>query len=172
MGSLLDQAEAPVFDAQFSDDFGDDFPDELEVDPPSAAFAPEAPPTIGKRLAKVTPAGPVVSAATRRRIAAEIQLYVEVLAGITEIKCEECAKVIEAHSKKVAERAADILGRYPDMAEKFIKSGLIAAVVGLGAAVKPIAKQVIGHHVTHSIGEEGGHGDATDYAEYGPYRPA
>lgn len=170
MGSLLDRVDRAEFDEELPDAFEEEFLDELEDDLPSEAFGK---PGVGKKLSNLKPTASPLSPAMKRRVATELQLYLELLVGVAEMACEPCAEVAAQHVKKVAQRGANIMARYPDLAQKFIGSSAIADLLGLAAALRPIAKQCVGHHVTHSIvyGEEGVDDGQPDYSNYGPYRP-
>jgi hypothetical protein len=171
MASLLDRVSTAELQTEIGDEFPAEFADQFEQDLPSAAFAEPAP--IGRKLRVRAPKQAPVSATMKRRIAAEIQLYLEMVVGVGEMYCSDCAAVWEEHSKKIADRAAAIIARYPDMAEKFIGSGMIAEIVALGAALRQPVKQIVGHHVTHTISHEHEEpADDGDYAAYAPYRPA
>ncbi len=171
MASLLDRVSTAELQTEIGEEFPAEFAEQFEQDLPSAAFAEPA--TIGRKLRVRAPKQAPVSATMKRRIAAEIQLYLEMVVGVGEMYCSDCAAVWEEHSKKIADRAAAIIARYPDMAEKFIGSGMIAEIVALGAALRQPVKQLVGHHVTHTISHEHeGTEDDGDYAAYAPYRPA
>lgn len=141
--------------------------------PPSSAFGEsQSLPMPGRKVAaKLKPTGQPVSAAMRRRIAVEVQLYLEMVVGVGEMYCQPCAMVWDAHVKTISDRAAALISLYPDLAAKFVGSGMIPALVGLGAALRQPVRQVVGHHITHTIRDESSDDDsATDYAGYQPYR--
>ena len=174
MASLLDRVSTEELRTELPDEFPAEFAEQFEQDLPSEAFTAPGPiGPIGRKLRVRAPKQAPVSATMKRRIAAEIQLYLEMVVGVGEMYCSDCAAVWEEHTKKIADRAAAIVARYPDMAEKFIGSGMIAEIVALGAALRLPVKQLVGHHVTHTISHEHeGNEDDGDYAAYAPYRPA
>lgn len=173
MGSLLDRLDTSEMGTEFEPEFSQEFEPEYEQDPvpeldPETAAAPAS-----KRIgARFRPAGPVVNAATRRRISAELQVYCELVAGLGSLKCEPCAEVARKQIKPFCDRAASIIGRYPDLAEKLIKTGAIGDWIGVASALAPVAQSVVSHHVTHTrehdeLGETGG----IDPGQYPAYRP-
>ena len=174
MASLLDKASTADIPESLDSEFAQEFGGEFEQDLPSAAFGEQQSlPTPGRKVAaRLRTTGPPVSAAMRRRIAVELQLYLEMAVGIGEMACPECAEVWDAHVKNISERGAALIALYPDLAEKLIGSGAIPAIVGLGAALRKPVAQVVRHHITHSIGSEDTSHDGTpDYGEYPAYRP-
>jgi hypothetical protein len=171
MGGLLDRVDVEELDRDLTVDFSDELTDQFEQDLPSSAFGEQ--PASTRLGAKLKPSGAVIPAAMRRRVEAEILLYLELANGACEMACAHCAEFAEQHLKPIAKRAANIVARYPDLAEKLVTGGILGDWIALLIAVRPVIKQVTGHHVTHSIryeDEETG-GESTDYSGYGPYRP-
>ncbi len=170
MVALLDRIDTEKISPEMPEDFRDELGDEFEQDEPSSAFAPTPP---GAKLTdKLKPPGGLITAGERRRVEAELLLYLELANGACEMACTPCAEFSEQHLKPIAKRAANILARYPDLAYKLIKGGIIADSLALLIAVRPVVKQVVGHHVTHSIVYEGEEAGGVDLSGYGPYRPS
>ena len=148
--SLLDRVEL--------DDL-DNAPAEAEAEPLDRDPAP-AESARKRRRRKVTeavrPSGRTVTTTTRKRIAAELQAYIELAAIPVIVRDPICGDAIHAQAEPCAEAIAGILGRYPDLADKFLATGLIGDWIKLAMAIKPIFETVWAHHVTKTIGAEGG----------------
>lgn len=159
--SLLDRVDLDDLHAATDGEL----PEELERDPAPAEN------TRKRRRRKVSeavrPAGRPVTSTTRKRIAAELQAYIELAAIPVVMKDPLCGGAIHAQAEPCAEAIAGILGRYPDLAEKFLATGLIGDWIKLAMAVKPIVETVWAHHVTKVIGAEGGPDEPTHTASGG-----
>jgi hypothetical protein len=156
-------AEKPdEFDQEFAREFGE----ELAPDPVPAGGWTDSP----KGRGPADPA-PALTTTESRAVAAELRMYIELIAGAVELTCEPCAGVIDAQRNKVAARAARIAARYPAAARKLIAGAVMGDILGLAAALRPIAKHAYGHHVSHSIAYEGeDDAPARELASYGPRR--
>lgn len=119
----------------------------------------------------VAPSARPVSALTRKRIAAELHAYGELLALGVVVRDETCGTVLHEQVKPMADAIADILADYPDLAAKFIASGVIGKWVKLLVVTKPVVEVVWRHHVARSIEPvEGGDRDLIDDGRYAPFR--
>lgn len=171
MTAILDRLETPEnldeFPRDLSPEFSDELTDGYEADEPSSAF--DAVPASRTLSQKMKPSGDLITPSEKRRIAAEIEVYLELVNGAWEMGCPHCAEVVEKSIKPVSQRVANILARYPDLARKLIASGIIADWVGLLVALRPIAKQISAHHITHTISyDDEDQGD--DLESFQPYQ--
>lgn len=136
----------------------DDFEaDDLLLDPdPAPAGSAEAPPAARQKwLArgterrgrlKLPKAGPRTTAAREKRIAAEIHMYGLMLAGPVAMRDDECGPVIVEQLDDISSAMARILGRYPDLADKIIETGILGDFAKLFAALWPVLKVIKAHH--------------------------
>jgi hypothetical protein len=175
MTSLLDRVNHTELEDEFKPDYGEEFQGEFEgefeSDPAPGDEQPaQEPRGMARRAAeKMKPSASPVTAAMRRRISAEIQLYLELLGGVVSLRCEECGTAMQDQTKAVADRCASILGRYPDLANKLVSTGVLADWVGLAMALKPVASTVL-HHRQHTEQEPESDSAAGAYVPP-PYRP-
>lgn len=176
MASLLDSVDIPededVYDRDFRPEFTEEFRpafSDLEQDPAPGAPAGSS---IGRRAASKLkpPTGPPASAAFKRRVSAELQVYMELLAGTISIRDEICGTAFSDNAKEACDRIAAILCRYPDLAQKIVSSGMLGDLVGLGLVASRIGRVIAAHHVTKTIGNDES-GDDLDDELYPPYRP-
>jgi len=170
---LLDRVSVAEQDTDFPDEFEtefqDDFNDGYEQDP-APMEVPDRVPRSRAALARIRPTQAPVSARTRKRISAELQVWGEILAMPLQARDPICGEVVAQQMEPVCDRISAILGRYPDLAAKFLGSTVAADVVGLLAALKPIAMVVTAHHITHTIGDNGDDAQL-DLDQYPAYQP-
>lgn len=124
-----------------------------------------------KAVAKLRPSGATLSAAMRKRVSAELRLYLELVVGVGEMYCEPCAAVWSEHLERIAERGTAVMALYPDLAAKFIGTGAIPVVIGLAAALREPVRQMVRHHVTRTLSYEDEQDQGVDYGNLPPYRP-
>lgn len=153
MAALLDDVNVTtgpaVFGPELSPEFSDEFGDEFEQDLPSGALGDTS---AGARMrARLRPTGDPVSAATKRKLQGELQLWLELLNGLWGLRCEHCADHNQQYIENLSKRLTNLAARYPDLVEKLTTGGLIADSIAVASAAAPIVRHAVGHHVTHSI---------------------
>jgi hypothetical protein len=153
----------------FSDADGDGVPDTvpdgwLEPDPaPGAAPARPRGPVF-----KPTTSG-AITPAMRKRIAAELEAYGQFLAMPILLRDETCGAVVQRQVKPAADALADILAEYPDIAHKFMATGILGKWMKLFATLWPVFQVVYAHHIARTPDDE--ESDGVNIDEYAPYRP-
>ncbi len=135
---------------------------ELPPDPSPAprgsSFSLLAPATTGK----VTPA-------LKKRIAAEIEMYIEMAAVPVIMRDPTCGTALHQQAKPIADAMAQILSRYPEVAHKFIQTGVFGDWFKLFMAVAPAVKIAWAHHSNPTSEIED---DAPEFPpNFDPFRP-
>lgn len=142
-----------------------DPPEEYDLDPEPA---PETTRPRRRRMAEVVkPAGRTIPVATRKRLAAELEAYTELVAMPLVMRDPLCGGALHDQAKPIAEAVAAILARYPDLAAKIIGTSVIADFGKLLIAVKPVAMVVWSHHISKTV--EGATGDDPGQPDYSAY---
>jgi hypothetical protein len=136
----------------------------VEQDPAPGA----APPRPRGAVFKPATAG-AITPALRKRIAGEIEAYIEMAAIPIVMRDEVCGGAIHAQAKPMADAIANILSRYPDLAHKFLATGVLGDWLKLVLAIKPIAEAIYQHHIVKPVDEEAV--PDVSYDEFQPYRP-
>ncbi len=119
-------------------------------------------PVVPKTYGKVTPA-------MKKRIAAELEVYIELLAMPVMMRDQHCGGAIHDNAGKVADAISQILARYPDVAHKFVTTGVFADGLKLALALKPIGEAIWEHHVVKTEG--GNDSERLDLDSFQRYRP-
>ncbi len=169
MASLLDrimgQENPEEIDPEIPDKIPPEWTRELSQDPPpDTAQAPR------KRPRQATTSGPVTPA-LKRRIAAELEAYIELAAIPLVMQDETCGGALHEQAEPIAKAIAQILARYPEIAHKFLATGLIGDWLKLLLAIKPVGQAMWKHHVVKPPEQEGETGEQPDYSAFQPYRP-
>ncbi len=168
MASLLDRLKGQESPSDESPEVPDNVPpeweQELAQDPPPGGKAPRV------KLRQATTSGNITPA-LRKRIAAEIEAYVEFAALPVMMRDETCGGVLHEQARPIAEAITTILSRYPDLAHKFLATGLIGDWIKLGVVLQPVVKTVWQHHVARPAEPEGGHDGSADLSAFPVYRP-
>lgn len=170
MASLLDRLKGTDNDPEITPEIPDEIPPEwfdggppLAPDPvPGSAKAPR------QRLRQATTGGNVTPA-LKKRISAEIEAYVEFAAIPIVLRDEVCGGVLHEQARPIADAITAILSRYPDLAHKFLQTGVFGDWLKLGVALTPVVKAFYSHHVAAKPDEE--EGSAGDQPIYPAYRP-
>ena len=168
MASLLEKIAGGTLSVSTEPVFSDaDVPDSpaslLEPDPEPGAPAPRP----RGPLLKPATAGPVTPA-LKKRISGELEAYIEMMAIPLVFRDEVCGAAVHAQAKPIADAIARILARYPDLAHKFLATGVLGDWIALGLAVKPVIEAVYAHHVAKPQEETD---DGADFGAYPAYRP-
>lgn len=151
MIALTRHTGADQADADITDDLGTD-PLEFDPDPEPAAARRSS----RKRLPK---AGTRTSKARETRIAAELSLYGLMFVTPISMRDDVCGPAIEEGMDRITAAMARILGRYPELADKLIETGVLSDWAQLFAAIWPVLKIVKAHH----SGAAGGESNATEF---------
>jgi hypothetical protein len=168
MASLLERLRGQESDPEMPPEIPDNVPPEwerdLEQDPPPGAKAARV---------KLRPAGTsgAVTPALKKRIKAELEAYVEFVALPIMLRDETCGGVLHEQAAPIADAIANILSRYPDLAHKFLATGMLGDWIKLGVVLQPVLKTMWGHHFTRSAEEQEETGGERDLAAFPVYRP-
>ena len=174
MGTLLDRLKGvetsrendPDLDDDFSGEIPDNVPPEwagLTPDPAPVPHKPSRDALVPKTFGKITPA-------LKRRISGELEVYIDLVAMPIVMRDPVCGGALAEQAKPIADAIAQILSRHPEIAHKFLATGMIGDWLKLFAAVQPIAATVWAHHVTDKPDAEDG-GDGFDLNNFDPNRP-
>lgn len=167
MASLLDKINgretAPESESEFPDEFPQEWAEEYVQDP-VPGVAKGAP----KKLLTVKTHG-AITPGMKKRISAELEAYIQMAAIPVILRDEVCGGVINEQAKDVADAIATILSRYPDLAHKFLATGVLGDWLKLLLASKKILTVVYAHHIGKRAEEEDH--DTPDYSTYPAYRP-
>ena len=165
MGALLDRikgVETPLeTPLEIPDEIPEDWASELDKDPvPAPRRGAET--LVPKTFGKVTPA-------LKKRIAAELEAYIEFAAMPLVMRDPVCGGALHEQAKPMAEAVAQIMSRYPEIAHKFLATGMLGDWLKLFLTAQPVIQAVWSHHVVKS-NEQGV--DSDDLADFGgSYRP-
>lgn len=169
MASLLSKILSPDSDEELTSEVPDEFPqewaDELAQDPPPGkSKAPKMKLSPTRTSGNITPA-------LKNRIAAEIEAYVEFAALPLVLRDPECGGALHEQAKPIGKAIAQILSRYPDLAHKFLQTGVLGDWLKLAAVLQPVLKAVYDHHIAKKPEEEQVD-DRPDYVtSYPSFRP-
>jgi hypothetical protein len=164
MASLLDRIKG----VEVGPENGPEVPDTVPAEWAGLTPDPEpgdAPPTKApKAPIKVTPVGP----ALKKRIAAEIEMYIEFAAMPILLRDPVCGGAIHEQAEPIAAAITQILAKYPEIAHKFLATGAVGDWIKLAVALQPVGKIVWEHHVTKAGQDEGVPVDLTNFDVYRP----
>lgn len=168
MTTLLERLKGDVNEpenpAEIPDVIPQEWMPELQQDPePGKTRAPRT------KLRQATTSGNVTPA-LRKRISAEIEAYIQFAAIPLVMRDETCGGVLHEQAQPIAEAITTILSRYPDLAHKFLATGVLGDWLKLGVVLQPVIKTVWDHHVVRKPAE-GDTGEQPDFSAYPIYRP-
>jgi hypothetical protein len=169
MASLLSKILSPESDDELTPEVPEQFPSEWEQElvpdaPPGKSKAPKIKLTPTRTSGNVTPA-------LKKRIAAEVEAYVEFAALPLVLRDPECGGALHEQAKPIGDAIAQILSRYPDLAHKFLQTGVLGDWLKLAAVLQPFLKAVYDHHIAKKPEEEQVD-DRPDYVtSYPSFRP-
>lgn len=173
MGALLDRIKGietgpqmdPDMDTEFDGEIPDGVPPEWAGLTPDPAPVPRkgSEPLMPKVYAKITPA-------LKKRISGELEVYIELMAMPIVMRDPVCGGAIHEQARPMADAIAQILSRHPEIASKFLATGMIGDWLKLLAAVQPVAAAIWSHHITSTPEQEPG-GDGFDLNNFDPNRP-
>lgn len=140
--------------------------DGFDPDPAPAA------PAKKRTTRKVPKSGPRTSKAREGRIAAELNMYGLMFVTPISLKDDVCGPAIEENLDRITAAMARILGRYPELADKLIETGVLSDWAALFAAIWPVMKIVKAHHSGEKTADDatGSGFNPDDYATYGTLR--
>lgn len=171
--TLDDDEDRPGIDEQVPDTIPYDWSGLAPDDPPGAEPAP-APATKPKTFKLPPVTGPAVGPAMRKRISGELQVYGLLLVMPWEIRDPVCGRAARETVPATADAIADILAYYPDLAAKFIASGVIGAWMKLAMTLRGLAEVVYHHHIARDhpslTEDQGADDDLSAYPTLSEYR--
>lgn len=173
MPGLLDRIKGEQTDDEYNEQNNVDIQQEwdglgLQPDEPPA---PTVPRQNTLRIPIPSSAGPTVTPAMRKRISAELRAYGLIAVMPLAIRDPVCGDVAQAQVEPICDAIADILGHYPDLAAKFIATGVVAGWVKLAMALKPLAECAYHHHVAKDHPALTEEDQGVDLGAYPAYRP-
>jgi hypothetical protein len=157
--------ESAELTSEVPDEVPSEWSEELTQDaPPGKVKAPRVKLTPTRTSGSVTPA-------LKKRISAEIEAYVEFAALPLVMRDPTCGTVVHAQARPIGDAIAQILSRYPDLAHKFLQTGVLGDWLKLAAVLQPVLKVVYEHHIVKKP-EENEVDDRADYTtSYPSFRP-
>lgn len=174
MATLLERLKGKDDYPENGDENGPVIPDQI----PDAwlaegqQLAPDPVPGTAKparvKLRQATTSGNVTPA-LRRRISAEIEAYIQFAAIPLVMRDEVCGGALHEQARPMAEAITAILARYPDLAHKFLQTGMLGDWLKLGVVTMPVVKTMWEHHV--SARPEPDEGVPGEQPVYPPFRP-
>ena len=175
MSSILDdilgRKNGPEPEEETAPYIPDNVPEEWADFEPDPQPGPEQPGSRRKAPAP-RPAPGAITAPMRRRISAELEAYALLAAMPLQLRDPVCGQVAVEVAKPTADAIADILAHYPDLAAKFLATGVLGGWIKLVMALKPLVEVVYHHHLAkdHPALDTGGEGE--DDGTVSPaYRP-
>ena len=165
LSTLIDRFIGRETDNEIPDEIPEEILDkdpDLPPDPPPAprgtSFAMLATSTSGR----ITPA-------LKKRLAAEIAAYVEMAALPLVMRDPVCGTALHEQAKPMADAIAQILSRYPEVAHKFMATGVFGDWFKLLMVTMPVVKTVWSHHTGPALEIED---DAPEFPPgFDPFRP-
>ncbi len=162
-GEQIDPENSPENTAEIPDLVPAGWADDLPQDPPPGKT--RAP----RKLRQATTSGNVTPA-LRKRIAAEIEAYIQFTAIPIVMRDETCGTVLHEQAAPIADAITTILARYPDLAHKFLATGVLGDWIKLAVVLQPVLKTVWEHHVSRKP-EGDTDGEQPDFSAYPIHRP-
>lgn len=114
-------------------------------------------------VAKVTPT-------MRKKIAVELEAYIGMAALPIVMRDPHCGSALHENAKPIAEAIAQILSRYPEIAAKFLATGMLGDWVKLLMVTTPVVQAVWAHHGPGAQQDQGVNDDALPDG-FDPFRP-
>jgi hypothetical protein len=148
----------------------DEEDDELAADPDPGWENP----SLGERLkngAKAAAGGnglppKKVTATVRKDVRAKVAMFLQVGASAWAVRDPLCGGAMVQAVPDVSDALTDILCDSPAMVRWLTTGGASMKWLGLAVALQPVAAAVVGHHITHSIGEDQADLQQADWAQY------
>lgn len=163
LGKLIGQETPEVNAPTIPDTVPPDWAADLAPDPePGDAVPKRGPASPAKTSGTVTPT-------LKKRIEAEVAMYIEFAAMPIVLRDEVCGNAIHQQAEPIAKAITQILSRYPDLAHKFLATGNIGDWIKLAVALQPVGKVIWEHHVTKP--EQEVTAPDVDFDNFEPYRP-
>ena len=177
MATLLERLKGTDNDTENGPENGPVIPDQIpdawlnegqplaQDPPPGSSKAPRP------KLRQATTGGNVTPA-LRKRISAELEAYVEFAALPLVLRDPVCGGALHEQAKPIADAITAILARYPDLAHKFLATGVLGDWLKLGVALHPVLKAMWEHHIKATPDDqvEGG-ADGQPEINYPAWRP-
>lgn len=168
LDSLIDRVKGNVLTEEDIEDVK--APDDASalLDSPADDILPSDPkPGKKTRPRRVPPTpGKKATVAEKKQVEENLNLFLT-LTGAISLRDPVCGGAIQQQKDAIVEAATKIICRNPAMLAWFVGSTGFMDFLALGAALAPVVTTVYKHHVSHSIGVEGGHVDhATAYSAY------
>lgn len=167
MASLLDRLKGPETGPELNPEVPDHVPEEWAPELAQDPAPGKAKPVRAKLRTSATSGN--VTPALRKRISAEIEAYIELVAMPVILRDETCGAVLHEQAQPIADALTAILARYPDLAHKFLATGVLGDWIKLAVVVKPVIEVGWRHHVAKQP-EQGEQGDL-DVDAFPAYRP-
>jgi hypothetical protein len=125
---------------------------------------PDPAPRRDKKALKV--GGALAKKATqaqKRQISDAVEFMLITLGGGLAMRDPHCGGAIADNASNIATRATPLIARNPAWVAWFCGSTGFLDVMGLLMALQPVAATIWGHHVTHTVSEEGGKVDLSQF---------
>ena len=167
MSTLLTRIIGREMEEEIPEEIADEIRDdgtELAPDPPPA------PRSSSFTLLSATTAGKVTPA-LKKRISAELEAYIEMAALPIVMRDPECGGALHDQAKPIADAVAQILSRYPDIAHKFMATGVLGDWLKLLMVCTPVLKAVYGHHIAPQPLETSADDGLDLPPNFDPFRP-
>lgn len=173
MATLIDFLSPRESAPEIADEIGDENVPEIpaepsvwaDIDPDPAPAAPRK--SGGLSLPEVAVAR--VTPALKNRIAGEIEAYIEMAAIPLVMRDPVCGGALHEQAKPMAKAIAQILSRYPELASKFMATGVFGDWIKLVMVTAPVLRVVYSHH---SGPQETPHDHNADLPDdFDPFRP-
>jgi hypothetical protein len=170
MPTLLERLKGTENDPENESVIPDKIPDEWLDESGQAPVQDPVPGTSKTPRPKLRQAGTSgnVTPALRKRISAELEAYIEFAAIPIVLRDEVCGGVLHEQARPIADAITAILSRYPDLAHKFLQTGVLGDWLKLGVALQPVLKTMWDHHVKAKPEQEE---SADDQPVYPAWRP-
>jgi hypothetical protein len=157
--------DAAEISSEVPDEVPAEWSEELTQDPPPGKSKP---PRV--KLAPTRTSGNVTPA-LKKRIAAEVEAYVEFAALPLVMRDPTCGGVLHEQAKPIGDAIAGILSRYPDLAHKFLQTGVLGDWLKLAAVLQPVLKVMYEHHIAKKPEEDQADERADFVTSYPSFRP-
>lgn len=152
MASLLDrirgQETVPEKVVEIPDEVPQEWGEEFAPDP-----TPGEVPKLKKAVIRPTTSGNVTPA-LKKKISAEIEAYIEFAALPIVLRDPTCGQALHEQAKPIADAIANLLARNPELAHKFLATGVLGDWLKLLSVTYPVLKAVFDHHITKTKDEE------------------
>lgn len=130
----------------------------------------EPDPRPAKRTGRARPGSTKkATAGEKRAIQDSLTMLMGILGGAVSFRDPYCGGALSEQTDDIAAKLVPIIARNPAWVAWFAGSTGFLDVLGLLVALRPVAATVIGHHVTHTIGDDaegGGGGEPGDLSAF------